>query len=425
MRPAPKHLPAEVKVRQGEMAEIRGRYRFLTYVMGGGVEVRDHRKPRDPVTAIRGASLRGQLRFWWRAMNPRGCASLSELHQTEGRIWGSTEIPSPVILDIVSQPPQPKEVAVFSYNDRGRLEASPGMREIAYGAFPLQPDREHQRGRGAAGVLFDYGNGDFEISIRFPEAMREDVETALRAWSLLGGLGGRTRRGFGAITPAGSPARAESAARELLEQRAARPTVEGVPSPRRDGLHLARRGHSSALDAWKEALGVMQRVRQGRGHGRNDPAEGSRSPAGRSRWPEPDEIRRLTRMAAPRHATPVVSVQRFPRAQFGLPIVFHFHPGGHDAPDAQGDPNQSPLSLRPKGGGERFASPVLLRPVGADGGFKAAALLLDTRLPDMVLEAGRNTYPASAELTPSLAAGILALKGASGPIERFLMELTR
>src|SRR5215213_3096694 len=73
MRKAPP-LPANTK-RRAENAETRT-YGFLTYVMGGGVRIREHQKLSDPVTPVRSASIRGQLRFWWRACNPSGCKTV-------------------------------------------------------------------------------------------------------------------------------------------------------------------------------------------------------------------------------------------------------------------------------------------------------------------------------------------------------------
>ena len=39
----------------------------------------------------------------------------------------------------------------------------------------------------------------FDLIITFPEYQKEAVEAALWAWETFGGIGGRTRRGFGAL----------------------------------------------------------------------------------------------------------------------------------------------------------------------------------------------------------------------------------
>lgn len=423
MRPSPPSPPADIK-RKAQQADDRN-YRFLTYVFGGGVKVRDHEKHGDTVTPVRVASVRGQLRFWWRACNPSRCTTVEELRQREGEIWGTTSRASSVEITVLAQPRLPRRVPVFEYNEKKRLVPCNGMREIAYGAFPLQPSREAQQAGGQPWVLFDYGSAPFSLRFTYPEGVREDVEAALWSWETFGGLGGRTRRGFGAISRADGQSMLVATG---ISRYGGHPKIPGVPS-----LHLARFENTKEtfgdpLQAWKAALGLLQKIRQGEGYGRNDRPQNSRKPAGRSRWPEPDEIRRLTGKSAPAHKNPVVTVQRFPRAVFGMPIVFHFNPGSHDEPGSQGDPDMKPLQLLPAES-ERFASPLILRPLPAGEGFHAAALALCSDLPKLKLVADQKIYPADWQLDVAQAKDIpaLARQGTvfTDPIELFLSELKK
>jgi CRISPR-associated protein Cmr1 len=404
--------------------EVRS-YRFLTYVLGGGVRFRAHKKLRDEVTPIRGAAIRGHLRFWWRACNPGGCSTLEDLHRLEGEVWGTTDHASPVVVQVVKQPSAPVEKPVFS-NEQGRFGPSADMREIAYGAFPLQPKRELQKQGEQAGGVFDYGSSEFRVRLLFPDSRRGDVEAALWAWETFGGLGSRTRRGFGAIARVGPDSAPLSAVETALARLAQRPRIPGVPSLSGARWAVARDANSSALPAWKWALGKLQKLRQGVGVGRNSSTRYTNRP-GRSRWPEADEIRRLTGQSAPMHSLPTVSVDRFPRAVFGMPIVFHFQNDPND-PRAQGDPSLEPLELRPTRF-ERFASPLILRPVPEARGFRAAALALFSPPPQAVLLAGPNRFPAEHRLTPAEAAAIPALgshgKVFTDPLQRFLEEFAR
>src|SRR5690606_9065805 len=101
--------------------------------------------------------------------------------------------------------------------------------------------------------------------------------------------------------------------------------------------------------SWHEVVRRYRDFRQARGASR-DP----RRP-GRSLWPEAEAIRRLIR------GTPATSaaapepppVEKFPRAQFGLPIVFHFK--GEKGLDCR-------LVERGAVRG-RLASPLIIRPV--------------------------------------------------------------
>jgi CRISPR-associated protein Cmr1 len=427
MRPSPPPPPGTLEKKSPE-PETR-KYRFLTYVFGGGVQVRDHEKPFDSVTPVRGASIRGQLRFWWRACNPSGCETIDALRQREGEIWGTTSQPSKVELAVIAQPPAPQGVAVYEYNPAQRLVTCPGMKDIAYGAFPLQPSREAQQAGANPWVLYDYGTSTFSLRLRYPQGLRDDVETALWAWETFGGLGGRTRRGFGAIARVDGPG-AATAADELgkIQQK---PRLANVPSLNGSRLRFAARSFPNALEAWKVELGLLQRLRQGRGFGRNDPRPNTQKPAGRSRWPEPDEIRLLTKKSAPMHSQPVVQVSRFPRAVFGMPIVFHFHPGSAAEPGSAGDPNMKPLQLQPVGDErDRFASPLILRPIpDGKGFFRAAALVLSSDVPNCELFAGNSAFPVKWALDANLARQIPALtrngKAYTDPIQLFLEELEK
>lgn len=84
---------------------------------------------------------------------------------------------------------------------------------------------------------------------------------------------------------------------------------------------------------------------------------------GRSRWPEPDSIRRLSGSGPFIHA-PNHPVQKgFPRADLGLPIIFHFKDYVETLPP--GVPNDPPDTTLegPRSGLSRFASPVITKAI--------------------------------------------------------------
>ena len=354
MRKAPERDPAPAGV--PDPVEIRT-YTFLTPVFGGGVEVNAHNKPFDPVTPIRVASVRGQLRFWWRACNPRSCATVAELHEAESEVFGSTDRASALSIFVASQPSRPVPFRVLE----GRFGAVRGLQPLAYGAFPLRDS-----GGENHGVLHKY-NGQWKLNYRFgTEAVRRDVEAALWAWAHFGGLGGRTRRGFGAIaqTSPGLPSIAQGWT----------DFVSGIEVPwphlRQDRNLWVRTTNGTfrdGVEAQKMLLGKLQGLRQVPVGRKNTPdfEDGRRHP-GRSYWPEPDAIRRATRRHERKHAKRVTTPDKYPRATFGTPIIFHFKD--------QGDPDDA--TLQPRGAG-RLASPLLLRPhQRPDGAVEAMALVL-------------------------------------------------
>jgi CRISPR-associated protein Cmr1 len=121
----------------------------------------------------------------------------------------------------------------------------------------------------------------------------------------------------------------------------------------------------------------------------------------------------------------VVSVQRFPRARFGLPIVFHFVGG-------EGDPDFKPFQVHPRGH-DRFPSPLILRPLPDGSQFRAAALALTAETPsDLVLTYGTSMANVQWQLNGSLAARIPVMNDGTArpsvftdPIDRFLWELKK
>jgi CRISPR-associated protein Cmr1 len=132
---------------------------------------------------------------------------------------------------------------------------------------------------------------------------------------------------------------------------------------------LVGKQEQAPIDAWKQVIGCLQKFRQGEEVGRN---RGSGNRPGRSRWPEPETIRRVTERRSPRHARLAhIPNDAFPRAEFGLPIVFHF----------QGEGEPPDTVLYPLGA-ERMASPLILKPLALANG-KAVPLILQLISPSL------------------------------------------
>jgi CRISPR-associated protein Cmr1 len=101
---------------------------------------------------------------------------------------------------------------------------------------------------------------------------------------------------------------------------------------------------------------------------------------GRSLWPEPDTIRNLTKQSRThkgRQPIPLPPIDKFPRAAFGLPIIFHFKDNG--------DPRQT--VLQPKEF-ERLSSPLILKPLACqqDNYIGLAMIFAGSRLGNIPLE---------------------------------------
>ena len=163
--------------------------------------------PNQEPTSMRPPSIKGALRFWWRALNWSRCLVQAEgkeplalrmLHAEEAEIFGASADEKEshgqgVFLLSVSQEPicQPVE-SQWPGND-GRS---------SYLAYGLLETNENPRRK----AILEKVNGNpnlFGITLLFKpttsDSKIEQVRQALYVWGLLGGLGGRSRRGFGSI----------------------------------------------------------------------------------------------------------------------------------------------------------------------------------------------------------------------------------
>jgi CRISPR-associated protein Cmr1 len=150
------------------------------------------------------ASVKGALRFWWRALNwgrfqqdqKTDSEALQQLHQQEGWLFGSSA---------------EHGLGQAKFNLRVHYEKLP----IAKADWPRSGSGSGYLGRG----LWESGNaakGNFQAAREYfsentafdieivlhPKLSEEDAQSlndALIAWGLLGGLGSRSRRAFGSI----------------------------------------------------------------------------------------------------------------------------------------------------------------------------------------------------------------------------------
>ena len=214
-------------------------------------------------------------------------------HQTRifGGVHGDGPISSPLVIQVTRQPRPPQPLAVFQNGNA--FNRAPGITEaLAYGAFPL-------RGLEAAKIhdVLSVYTDSFELELRFPAEIREgdrhwpiepEIHRALWAWLHFGGLGGRVRRGFGAIelekaTGWKLPSIQEGWPGGQQHPEATWATLGAL----QDCVVVAKRPYGNGREAQEALLGLMRRMRQGDlGRKPNQPKPG------RSYWPEPDAIRK-------------------------------------------------------------------------------------------------------------------------------------
>ena len=260
------------------------------------------------------------------------------------------------------------------------------IRDSGYVAFPLNdiPNATVQEGV------------KFSITVKYPmhpvflrgtqwdiERIRHEVEAALWAWETFGGVGARTRRGFGALRPLSIDSRDRadvSNVQDFVQDGLTTHVVQGQWPP--EVSHLTRspvfritrqftHANAAPLEAWKHMIRRLKQFRQTR-HGR----------FGRSCWPEPERIRRLTGQRLNKggrtHPPLPPNLDEFPRAAFGLPIIFQFKDSNEDRPDdPKSDPRKTSLQLD---GHERLASSLILRPFACSNSVAVGiGLILERR----------------------------------------------
>jgi CRISPR-associated protein Cmr1 len=333
LRPIPKdfQVPPALPLRSGLSLELD--VNVATVLYGGGAEAGRN----DSFDPFRIPSIRGQLRFWWRATRGGAFENSEELRAAEAQIWGDTVQASAVKLRILSaQPGVEKPAARPRPDGRGWDDEQP-----RYVLFPAQENRKN--------VGRIYTGGSFRLEVRAPEPLIADVDSALWAWFAFGGIGGRTRRGCGSLycKTYAHTWKAEAMLGDGLPR--GWPTLKG-------GTGVMGTKKSPWANCWQECIDMLQTFRQDRPR-----------PRARSKWPEPDEIRRIRETHASNHE-PVNLLRGFPRAALGLPILFHFK--------TPGDPEQNTLNVVDSDDVElRMASPVILKPFAVSA-TEAVPLLL-------------------------------------------------
>jgi CRISPR-associated protein Cmr1 len=390
--------------------EISVRLEVVTPILGGSYRTREI----DDVDVIRTPSVRGHLRFWWRALYAAQCDA-DALYPRESALWGraATDDGGRSAVEIRVS------VERAGSTDSREIQLYPGQGQPATpGAYALWPARAETKTNTPTAPRRQPGT-QLQLTLKVPAAHEAEVRNALRAWILFGGYGSRTRRGLGSLKVIGNvngwlPT---AATREALSSLFgfdvfAAPTRTPCDVPWFGGaaIHVGR-ADRNAQTAWTTALDWLKEFRQGttgqQGERAREPGTGKAQPQrpSISNWPEADKVRCIknkTRAHPPRHN----ATAAWPRAGFGLPIIGQFQTNGrynerYDEPGA--------FELRWRAGEvehDRLASPLIVKALPlADGTFAPCALWLNRAHPangEVVL---RNTNNSQAPFDRLVASG--------------------
>ncbi|MDF7818116.1 type III-B CRISPR module RAMP protein Cmr1 [Runella sp. MFBS21] len=144
---------------------------------------------------LRPASIKGALRFWWRAMN--GHLSVDEMRKLEGEIFGSTEKRSRIII---KEPKPSTDYSPLKYDGNSSSFMLPHKPE------PKDKEKDSRSLNKAflqkstfkieltltSSISVRYNNSDYTFTIN-------SLRSLFILTSILGGLGKRSRRGFGSF----------------------------------------------------------------------------------------------------------------------------------------------------------------------------------------------------------------------------------
>lgn len=391
----------------GELSTFSLPLKTITPIMGGGAEARkvDRHNP------IRVASVRGQLRMWWRALNLHRFPNTSSLKEAEVNLWGGSQGRADGM--------KASSVSIHLSDVRSAVEdqSELGWKDkeiyVMWAAQSLGGGKPAERWK--EGLLFT-------LHVSAPQGAELQVRDAVKAWILFGGYGGRARRGMGSLT-INDPKVASAWLPQDASLDALKGLFESCPdwlehselnareTPSLRGASLAlHHAYSNPREAWISVIHWLRDFRQG-----NPPnnqklsapfserfaRQGRSTPgcdrASISNWPEADKIRRLHDHnpkafdhSSDRHnSTPV-----WPRAGFGLPLQFRFqknrcnvhsHPNCHGGPHYK-EPGNETLKIN-HSKKDRLASPLIIKPlaIGDGSSFVTCALWLNRALPPQTI----------------------------------------
>lgn len=371
-RPGP--VPPNGVLRVQSAEEIASLTIHVVTPMFGGADKAGKVDAARPVNA---KSVRGHLRFWWRACKGATFTTAEELYQAESAIWGNTELPSAVDVSVViTNAGQEEQCARYEKRpNNNRYSSIPVFNNgfPPYALFPFQgeltpggSDIAQQPATALKGV-------QFTVTIRLarhikPENaqwMSAEVNAALWAWVHFGGVGARTRRGCGTLwcekISAKTVQEVQKTAGSYLNKLKNDPMITLLSD-----AEMLTGAAMNPMQAWNTAINLLKDFRQKPNIGRNPGSDMPNRP-GRSRWPEPDAIRCVLRASCSKHQYSPNADIFFPRADMGLPIVFQFQDEKDGCPQAtilQGADDRSrmssPIIIKPLALAQNSAVPLLL-----------------------------------------------------------------
>jgi CRISPR-associated protein Cmr1 len=334
----------------------------ITPVFGGSATPREV----DADNPVRAASVRGHLRFWWRAVVGTGYAHAEDLFKAEEVIWGSAQKHGKVALRVLEQTAEQPVKLSELVPDKGTAKTGPMERFFLH---PFNKNEGLPEARGLKWVEFT-----LELTLNLSDPEKEHLRRALRAWLAFGGVGARTRRGLGALEVTENPQSwLPSRPSQLKDWFSIQPSEEAhhttlagavirLGPARKPDARDPYKGHA----AWRELGRFWARFRKG--HFIQNMAY---TPMAGGKWRDHQTLLALR---------PGQSQIALAKPYLGLPIVYQ----------RLGNSFSGTLeALHPQG--RRMASPVILKPMAfADGSLRPAVIILRAPVPEQIKIGGQE-----------------------------------
>jgi CRISPR-associated protein Cmr1 len=150
----------------------------------------------DQSTELRTAPFKAALRWWWRVLF--GAQYGDKIYEKESELFGSTDSVSKVRIEILGAPSIQK---LNTFNGK-KIKVSSKGREffidvvdyLAYGLY------DYVRGQGNVYNRNHFNAGShFTLNVYTPKGYKNEIITCLKALFAFGGVGSRSRNGFGSL----------------------------------------------------------------------------------------------------------------------------------------------------------------------------------------------------------------------------------
>lgn len=177
---------------------IEATYRLTTPLFCGGADPK--------VAELRLPSFKGVLRFWWRALAWSRCAGdLAQIQQQEDLLFGSTRTgQARVLMRLGSHSPLDtvRKDAVLTVARGDRQVVGMGARYLGYGLMAAFPSARTNTQAGQLARAALQAPLEFTVKLRttgLDDPLQESLLHALITLGTLGGMGSRSRRGYGSL----------------------------------------------------------------------------------------------------------------------------------------------------------------------------------------------------------------------------------